>query len=117
MRTGVRGSTTGTSSLQELDRMVKSREGVGRIYNRRIDVLLVCTANQCRSPMAEALLRDLIATHGLQARVISAGLYPSGNPATPDAVKVMAERGLDLQAHRSRQIEPSLLQAADLIVT
>jgi protein-tyrosine-phosphatase len=97
--------------------MVKSRDGGWRIYNRRIDVLLVCTANQCRSPMAEVLLRDLIATHGLQARVISAGLYPSGNPATDDAIRVMAERGLDLQAHRSRQLEPSILTAADLIVT
>ena len=67
--------------------------------------------------MAEVLLRDLITTHGLQARVISAGLYPSGNPATDDAIRVMAERGLDLKPHRSRQLEPSLLSAADLIVT
>lgn len=67
--------------------------------------------------MAQALLRDLISANDLPARVISAGLYPSGNPATPDAIKVMAERGLDLQAHRSRQLEPSLLAAADLVIT
>ena len=67
--------------------------------------------------MAEALLRDLIATHGLPARAISAGLYPSGSPATADAIKVMADRGLDLQAHRSRQIDDAILRPADLIIT
>jgi protein-tyrosine phosphatase len=66
--------------------------------------------------MAEALLRDLIATHGLPARALSAGLYPSGSPATPDAVRVMADRGLDLERHRSRQIDPEILGQADLIV-
>ena len=67
--------------------------------------------------MAEVLLRDLLATHGVGARVASAGLYPPGSPATADAVAVMADRGLDLQRHRSRQIDHALLSRADLILT
>jgi protein-tyrosine phosphatase len=67
--------------------------------------------------MAEALLRGLIASHQIPARALSAGLYPSGSPATPDAVAVMAERGIDLSAHRSRQIEAPLVAQADLVVT
>jgi protein-tyrosine phosphatase len=67
--------------------------------------------------MAEALLRNLIATHRVPARVTSAGLYPSGAPATPDAVAEMADRGLDLSTHRSRQIDHDILGRADLVVT
>lgn len=67
--------------------------------------------------MAEALLRHLFVTHGVPARVTSAGLYPSGAPATPDAVAVMADRGLDISRHRSRQIDHDILGRADLVVT
>jgi protein-tyrosine phosphatase len=66
--------------------------------------------------MAEGLLRRLIAARQLPARVISAGLYPSGNPATPDAVAVMEERGIDISGHRSRQIDRALVEQADLVV-
>jgi protein-tyrosine phosphatase len=96
--------------------LVNSREGGSRIYNRPIDVLILCTANQCRSPMAEVLLRELISKHDLPSRVISAGLYPSGNPATAEAIRAMQERGLDLEPHRSRQIDDLVLRQADLIL-
>lgn len=96
--------------------MVKSREGGGRTYNPDIDVLLLCTANQCRSPMAEALLRVRFEQAGIPAVVSSAGLYPSGNPATDEAIQVMAQRGLDITGHRSRQVEPGFVRAADLVL-
>jgi protein-tyrosine phosphatase len=67
--------------------------------------------------MAEALLRHFITTYGLPARAASAGLYPSGSPATPDAVAVMADKGLDLRAHQSRQIDRQILGQADLVLT
>lgn len=85
-------------------------------YNRRIEILLLCTANQCRSPMAEALLRDLIARAGVDATVSSAGLYRGGSPATGHAVETMAARGLDLGGHRSRQLGSDLLATADLVI-
>lgn len=67
--------------------------------------------------MAEALLRHFISTYDLPARATSAGLYPSGSPATPDAVAVMAAKGLDLRAHESRQLDREILGAADLVLT
>ena len=81
-----------------------------------IDVLLLCSANQCRSPMAEALLRRRLADAGIPGTVTSAGLYPSGNPATAEAVQVMAARGLDIEAHRSTHVEPEIIGAADLVL-
>lgn len=87
-----------------------------RTYNPTIDVLLLCTANQCRSPMAEALLRHRLEAVGVDAVVSSAGLYPGGRPATPHGVATMADRGLDLSGHRSRQIDAPRLLAADLVI-
>jgi protein-tyrosine phosphatase len=82
-----------------------------------IDILLVCTANVCRSPMAEALLRErLRARHvGGDVRVTSAGLLGAGLLPSEAAVTVLAERGLDLSEHRSRLLEASLLDV-DLVV-
>ena len=74
---------------------------------RRIDgprILVLCTANQCRSPMAEGILADLIARRGVEAVVDSAGLLPGGAPAAPHTLDVLAERGIDFSAHRSRSI-------------
>ena len=64
-----------------------------------IDILLVCTANQCRSPMAEGLLRRLFVRAGVGAQVGSAGLLPGGAPATANAVATMAARGIDISGH------------------
>lgn len=80
-------------------------------------VLLVCTANQCRSPMAEVLLADELARRGVPTRVGSAGLGRAGVPAAPEAVRALARRGLSLEDHRSRTLDAALLAEADLVVT
>ena len=78
------------------------------------NVLVLCTANMCRSPMAAALLaRELVAL-GADASVHSAGTLVDGQPAAPEAVLAMTERGLDISAHRSRLVRADDLAAADL---
>jgi protein-tyrosine phosphatase len=79
-------------------------------------VLMVCVGNICRSPMAEALLRARFARRG-RGRVESAGLAALvGRPADPFAVALLGERGLDLQAHRARQLTGALVAGADLVI-
>ncbi len=83
-------------------------------------VLLVCTGNLCRSPMAAVLLRKMLADRGLDAKitVASAGMAAlDGQPAAALAVEVIEEAGLDLTGHRSRGIDGQLVRSADLIVT
>lgn len=80
-------------------------------------IVLVCTANQCRSPMAGALLRRSLRARGADATVMTAGLRAGGAPAPKAAQRVMARRGLSLDEHRSRRLEASTLARADLVVT
>ena len=70
-------------------------------------IVMVCTGNTCRSPMAEALMRDAFSKRGIDGvTVTSAGLYcKAGMPASRHAVEVMAEYGIDLSGHLSRAFE------------
>ena len=82
-------------------------------------ILFVCSANQCRSPMAEVLFRQLLEEKGEidDWRVESAGVWAyQGARATQSAQVVMDERGLNLEEHRSQPAEPALLKQFDLII-
>ena len=85
-------------------------------YNPCIDILLVCTANQCRSPMAEGLLRRLFAQAGVGAQVGSAGLLPGGAPATADAVATMAGRRHRHQRPRQPHPRPRAAGTTPLVI-
>jgi protein-tyrosine phosphatase len=83
-------------------------------------VLLVCTANICRSPMAEVLLIDYLKRLGLdpaQWRVESAGTWgQDGFPASANSEEAMKERGLDLSHHSSRIITAEMMAQFSLIL-
>ena len=90
-------------------------------------VLLVCTGNTCRSPMAEMLCRDMLAKrlnckideledHGVL--VMSAGIAAMlGGRASSEAVQILAERGLDLRGHETQPLTEPLVRHADAIYT
>lgn len=72
-----------------------------------VSVLVVCTGNTCRSPLAEALLLRLLGEEGYEPSVRSAGtLGWSERPASAHAVAAGAERGVDLRRHVSRRLDP-----------
>jgi protein-tyrosine phosphatase len=88
-------------------------------------ILFVCTGNTCRSPMAEALMRKLLADRlkvredELAAkgyRVLSAGTGASrGGAATEEAEIAVRAFGADLSRHASRPVSPSLVEEADRV--
>jgi protein-tyrosine-phosphatase len=83
-------------------------------------VLFVCTGNTCRSPMAEGILRKVVAEHSaadVHIESLSAGTMGMvGMPASEWAVDVCAEYGIDISQHRSRAATRKLLHNVDLVL-
>jgi protein-tyrosine-phosphatase len=82
-------------------------------------ILIVCTGNLCRSPMAEGLLRQRLLEEGLDThyRVLSAGVWAvDDNPASANAIAVMAEQGIDITDHIAHTITANDVAEADLIL-
>ncbi len=110
-------------------RVQVEREGV---YDERMirkmmrwSMLLVCTGNTCRSPMAEGIARKLLAeqrgidrsdlpTAGVE--VASAGVMAAGGAsASPEAVAAMRKIDVDISRHRARQLSLEMIHGADVI--
>lgn len=76
-------------------------------------ILIVCTANICRSPMAAALLRHFLAGQGgplSSLEIVSSGIAArTGDPATENSVTAMKKAGLDLSRHVSQPLTQKLL--------
>lgn len=76
-------------------------------------VLVVCIGNICRSPMGQALIAAALP----RLEVTSAGIGALvGQPADPLARQLMADRGLNIEHHRARQLTSQMCQHADLIL-
>jgi low molecular weight protein-tyrosine phosphatase len=81
-------------------------------------VLFVCTANICRSPMAEAIARQALSRHSPRVVVESAGVQGhEGSPIAPGSAAALEALGVPPTSHRGRALRPDLVSAADLVLT
>jgi protein-tyrosine phosphatase len=83
-------------------------------------ICFVCTGNICRSPMAEAVFRKLIAAGGYEGRLevssAATGDWHVGERADARTIASLASRGYDAATHRARQFDPAWFAALDLVV-
>lgn len=80
--------------------------------SKKAKILFLCTGNSCRSQMAEGWARHL---RGDDIEAWSAGIQTHG--LNPNAVKVMAEAGVDISGHQSKTTEAVKDIPFDVVVT
>ena len=78
------------------------------------NILVVCVGNICRSPMAEALLKQRFPNKNIDSAGVGALV---GHPADPAALEIMTEQQLDITKHVAKQLDESLAKKADIIFT
>ena len=76
-------------------------------------ILVLCTGNVCRSPLAAAMLAREFPDRTLESAGLAALV---GWPADPMTIESVAPLKLDLSAHRARQVTGAMCRAADLIL-
>ncbi|MBK8914622.1 MAG: threonylcarbamoyl-AMP synthase [Phycisphaerales bacterium] len=108
-------------------RIVRAGVWDERVIRRlvRTTVLFVCTGNTCRSPMAEYLMRRVLAERletSVEAlgdsgfEVLSAGAFASaGGAASEGAIRELHARGIQATRHASQQLTPELIQRSEHI--
>jgi protein-tyrosine phosphatase len=81
-----------------------------------IGIVVMCTANVCRSPMAAALLARRLEALGVTVPVRSAGMIGGGEPPHPEVISVMASYGVEIASHRSHVVCADDLAPASLVL-
>lgn len=83
-------------------------------------VLFLCTANVCRSPLAEAMLRHRLRERGMQRRVAAASagtrVGQPGRRPDPRVVRLCTEAGVSLRGIRASPVDPRVLERSDTIL-
>ena len=82
------------------------------------NILVVCIGNICRSPMAEAVLKEALSKSNKNGiHVSSAGIGALvGHPADEKSEQLMTARGLDISGHSAHQLNHEMIRKADLIL-
>lgn len=82
------------------------------------NILVICTANICRSPVATGLLKDRLERRGLADWVVSsAGTWAIvERGASRHSIEVMQRNGYDIANHRARMVDAAMVRDADLIL-
>ena len=78
------------------------------------NILVVCVGNICRSPMAEALLKQRFPEKNIDSAGVGALV---GHGADPAAIQIMQEQNIDISDHIAKQIDEDLAVKYDLIFT
>ncbi len=80
-------------------------------------LVILCTGNTCRSPLAEAAFRRELGADAERVEIASAGTSAAeGQPASAGTRDVASRAGLDLSTHRSRRATADLVRGADLVL-
>ncbi len=117
VRTGEAKSTSSTDELKCL------REGSIPFYEIKKSfklplVMFVCTANICRSPIAEKLFRTMILHDEMPLATDSCGLIEGGHNISLSSMQLLVERGIsEAQEHVSKQATPQMIAASWLVLT
>lgn len=83
-------------------------------------ILFVCTANMCRSPMAEGLMQRKLEREGRANEICaaSAGAWTEdGHPTSENAILEMAARNINIAGHLSRALTEEMVKDAALVLT
>lgn len=105
-------SAAGAALQPGLRLTVAPTESHPRTVTNASRVLFLCTGNSARSQMAEALIEEM-SGHAVRAR--SAGSHPK--PLHPNAVQVMAERGIDISSRSTKHLRRFARSRFDWVIT
>lgn len=112
-----------TKSTSNRDELKCLREGSVPFYEVKQSfkmplVMFVCTANICRSPIAEKLFRHMLEKANLAYATDSCGLIEGGHIISLNSMQLLLERGIsEAQAHVSKQITPQMVSSSWLVLT